>query len=143
MDIRYAKIIKKTVIILFFLAVFLSSSFSLAQAAGIGDAFKPDKGLPLNKVAVEGAGFNTTATYETIIGKVVTMAITIIGVVFLILAIYAGYTWMTAHGNEEMVTKARSTLIAAIIGLVIVLAAYAISSYIINSIGDATLNPVK
>jgi len=55
------------------------------------------------------------------------------------LAIYAGYNWMTAQGEEEKVTKAKDTLTAAIIGLVIVIAAYAISYYVISALGGAAL----
>ena len=64
------------------------------------------------------------------IGKILGMALSFLGVVFLILMIYGGLTWMTARGNEADVTKAKDLLTAAVIGLVIVLAAYAITSYV-------------
>ena len=89
---------------------------------------------------LEGAGYNTDKTGpESMISQIITTALTFVGVVFLGLAIYAGYNWMIARGEEEKVTKAKDTLTAAIIGLVIVIAAYAISWYIINAIGGAAL----
>lgn len=71
---------------------------------------------------------------ETIIGKVIQGALSLAGVVFVILAVYAGYRWMTAEGDSDKITKAKDTLTAAIIGLAITLAAYAISIFVITKI---------
>ncbi len=65
-----------------------------------------------------------------IIGTVVGAALSFVGVLFLLLMIYGGIVWMTSQGNEQQVEKARNLIIAAIIGLIIVLAAYAITSFI-------------
>ena len=64
------------------------------------------------------------------LGKVLSVAITFLGVVFLGLMIYAGYTWMIARGNEQEVTKAKNIIIYAVIGLVVVLSAYAITQIV-------------
>jgi len=64
------------------------------------------------------------------IGKIVGIGLSFIGVIFLILIIYAGVMWMTAAGNEAQVTKAKDIIIAATIGLVIVLSAYAITRFV-------------
>ena len=52
---------------------------------------------------------------------------------FLGLAIYAGIIWMTASGSEEKVSKAKEMLTESIIGIIIVLAAYAISYFILKA----------
>jgi len=57
------------------------------------------------------------------------------GTIFFVLVVYAGLMWMTAAGNEERTEKAKKILTAAIIGLIIVLSAYAITSFIGRSIG--------
>jgi ABC-type phosphate transport system auxiliary subunit len=44
--------------------------------------------------------------------------------------IVAGFQWMTAAGNETKVEKALSMIKTAVIGLIIVLAAYAITYFI-------------
>lgn len=64
------------------------------------------------------------------VGQIVGLALSFVGVIFLILMIYAGVTWMTAQGNTQQVDKAKNLLINATIGLVIVFAAYAITSFI-------------
>ncbi len=69
-----------------------------------------------------------------IIGTVVGAALSFIGILFFVLIIYGGITWMTAAGNETQISKAKNLIISAIIGLIIVLAAYAITSFIGGSL---------
>ncbi|MEK9131229.1 MAG: Ig-like domain-containing protein [Patescibacteria group bacterium] len=90
----------------------------------------------LNAVG-SAAGFSST-DLMTIIGTVINVFLGLLGVIFLILTIYAGYLWMTSQGNEETVTKAKDILKSAVIGLFICLAAYAITAFIINALLAAT-----
>ncbi len=61
------------------------------------------------------------------IGQIIGAILLFIGVVFLGLIIYGGFTWMTARGNEQVVEKAKNLITSAVIGLIIVLAAYALT----------------
>lgn len=70
----------------------------------------------------------------TLAGSVVGTALSLISVVFFILMIYSGFLWMTARGNDQIVTKAKDTLIAAIIGMVLVLSAFAITNFVLGSV---------
>ena len=49
-----------------------------------------------------------------------------LGLIAVIMIIYGGFTWMTAAGNEERITKAKGVLKAAIIGLIVILLSWAI-----------------
>jgi len=69
---------------------------------------------------------------QTTAGKLIGVVLSFVGVLFLILMIYAGITWMTAAGNDQQVTKAKSLLINSIIGLIIIFAAYAITAFVGN-----------
>jgi len=69
---------------------------------------------------------------DTIIGAVVSVALGLIGVIFLILMIYAGYNWMTARGEEEKVSAAKDTITRSIIGIIIVIGAYAIWRFVFS-----------
>ena len=60
--------------------------------------------------------------------------------IFLILTIYAGFLWMTARGNEEQVTKAKTILKTTLIGLVIVLASFGIAQFIYIYVAGSTTN---
>ncbi|MEK7557837.1 MAG: hypothetical protein AAB530_01360 [Patescibacteria group bacterium] len=94
-------------------------------------------GYGLEETADSGYG---PKTYEKsvsgIIGKVVGAVLAFVGAIFLILVIYGGFMWMFARGNEAEVTKARDLIISAIIGLTIVLAAYAITKYVGSIVGQ-------
>lgn len=69
-------------------------------------------------------------TVDNFIPKVVQTAFVAVGSTFLALMVYAGMKWMLARGNEEHITTARSTLINATIGLIVIVSAYAITSFI-------------
>ncbi|MBU1421214.1 hypothetical protein KJ978_01895 [Patescibacteria group bacterium] len=65
-----------------------------------------------------------------IAGLAIKIFIALLGIIFLGLMIYGGYIWMTARGNDQDVEKAKNTIVSATIGLIIVLAAYAVTAYI-------------
>ena len=68
-----------------------------------------------------------------IIARIISIILTFLGISFVGLMIYAGFTWMLAGGNKEKVTKATSIIRGAVIGLAMVLAAYAITTFIYQS----------
>lgn len=72
------------------------------------------------------------------IGRVVNWILGLLGIILTLLILYAGYLWFSARGNEEQVIKARGILINAIIGLVIVFGAYAISYFVFYRLTLAT-----
>ncbi|MCD4762302.1 pilin [bacterium] len=78
----------------------------------------------------ETASWFQSASLSQIIGRMVKALLSLLGVIFLVLTIYGGFTWMMARGNEQEVTKAQGILQTAIIGLIIVLAAYAITIFV-------------
>jgi len=95
----------------------------------------------LDKTAEEGYDKNITKTdtnLSSIIGKIVGAALSFLGVVFFILIIYGGYMWMFSMGNEQTAGKAKDIIIAAVIGLVIVLMAYAITSFLGTTVAPGT-----
>ncbi len=127
--------IKKIVV---FILLFFIFNISFCFAANLQDAF----GKPLQDAAGSaGAGYNTdvNSTVESVAGLVIKMALSFIGVIFLLLAIYGGYIWMTARGNEQEVEKAHNIIISAIIGLIVVIAAYAMSWFVIQVLGSGAL----
>jgi Zn-dependent protease with chaperone function len=61
-----------------------------------------------------------------------------LGIIAILLMLYAGFIWMTAAGNEEKVSQAKKILTAAIIGLVIIFISYAIAAFVVNQLITAT-----
>ncbi len=83
------------------------------------------------------AGFSSMSVYE-IIGTLINVFLSLLGIVFLLLVLYAGFLWMTAGGDDKQVEKARKILINATVGLVITLSAYAITTFVVNWITEGT-----
>lgn len=71
---------------------------------------------------------------NVIIGTVISIGLGLLGVIFLVLMIYGGYNWMTARGEEEKVTKAKDTITRAVIGLIIVVGAYAVWKFLFSKL---------
>lgn len=76
----------------------------------------------------------TDTSLSASIGRVIKVALSLVGTIFFALTVYAGFLWMTASGNEEQVTKAKEILKMAVIGLTITLAAYSITSFVLGRI---------
>ena len=83
-----------------------------------------------------------TADIRTIVGRIIYVALGVLGTVLLVIIIYAGFLWMTAGGNEERVATAKKWITNAVIGLAIILASYAITYFIITRLLGATTGNV-
>lgn len=83
----------------------------------------------LDNTGVEVGLFADRNLFQAI-GFIVNTVLSLLGVFFLGLTIYGGYVWMVARGNEQEAEKARDTLINAVIGLAIVVAAYALTAFV-------------
>lgn len=109
--------------------IFLNFSFCFA---GENAEKKFKAGLETTRMQ---SGYNDAklaTTPSKIIALIIKAALSLIGVIFLVLLIYSGYRWMTAQGNEQEMAEARKTIIAAIIGLAVVLGAYMITIFIMD-----------
>lgn len=76
--------------------------------------------------------FKNDEDIERSIGFFIKSAISLVGLVFMVLLVYAGILWMTARGNDTAVEKAKKIMTESIIGLAIVVSAYAISVLIVG-----------
>ena len=85
----------------------------------------------------EGDDGAPKANFSTIVGQVIKVILAILGVVFLIIVVYAGILWLTAAGEVEDVQKAKRMLTQGVIGLFITLAAYAITYFVVENLTAA------
>ena len=63
-----------------------------------------------------------------------------LGIISVVLILYAGFMWMTAAGNEDKVGQAKKLLVAAVIGLIIILASYSIASFVLDVVYRVNTN---
>ena len=83
------------------------------------------------------AGYGN-ATLGTAVGKMIKIALSILGLIATVLIIIGGFMWMMSGGNEDQIAKAKKLMIAGVVGLVIVLLAWAISKFLIGQIAKVT-----
>ncbi|MFH1207068.1 MAG: Ig-like domain-containing protein [Patescibacteria group bacterium] len=82
-----------------------------------------------------------TADLESTIIKILQWALGLLGLVAVIIIMYGGFVWLTAAGNEEKIKKAKRILRDAVIGLVIIMLAWAIVTFIIGRLNDIINGP--
>lgn len=83
--------------------------------------------------------YDTSATLEVKISNIIKAVLSVLGVIFITLMFLTGNDWMQAAGNEEKVKKARDRIQSLIIGLIIILLAYALSSGFSSLLATALL----
>jgi len=83
---------------------------------------------PLSQVSNQ-AGV-TQGDPGVLVGGIIAAVLTMVGIIFLALMVYAGILWMTARGKDDQVERAREIIIASVIGLFIVVSAYAITAFV-------------
>ncbi len=83
------------------------------------------------------AGYDSTTTVGAVVAGVIKAFLGLLGIIFVILVIIAGFNWMTAAGDEDKINKAKDTLRSAVIGIIIVVAAYAITYFVFANLPGA------
>lgn len=83
----------------------------------------------------------SSGNIQVIIARIINVILGLLGIIALGIVLYAGFLWMTAGGNEERITKARKLLINGVIGLVIIMSAFAITLFVLNKLREATMPP--
>lgn len=87
--------------------------------------------------AAGASGYTTGETnLPVIIGRLISAALGLLGVVLLAYILYGGFLWMTAAGETKKVEQARDIIKNAIIGLVIIVAAYSLTSFVLTQLGQ-------
>ncbi len=69
-----------------------------------------------------------------LVGDAISVLLSLIGLIFLVLAVYGGFRWMTAQGNKESVEKGRQILVDATIGVILIVSAYAITNFVFTDV---------
>lgn len=128
--------------IIFFVLI-ITFNVQIANATGINDAFKVHNGNNndnLDAVA-KTAQYNTDQTsIVPVIQIVLKVFFSVLGIIFLSFTIYGGYKYMIAGGNEENIKIALDIIRQAIIGLIIIIGAYAISEFIVETVTKNVLS---
>lgn len=138
---------KKFIIISLFAIIFSGVLFSVVSTATVGDALNVLDRNVVPATNITGSSIPQGDLAEAA-GFWIKIALSVVGVLFFVLIFYAAFTWMVSEGEEEKVKKARNTIVASVIGLMIIVSSYAITNIIINNfvnkknvIGSVTEGP--
>ena len=92
----------------------------------------------LTNVGTAAGYTESQPSLATTVGKIIQGLLSLLGIIFIAYTIYAGYLWMTARGKEETIEKAKAIIRGSIVGIIIVLGAYAITAFVVSRIAEAT-----
>ncbi|MBI4276693.1 hypothetical protein HY629_02540 [Candidatus Uhrbacteria bacterium] len=73
-------------------------------------------------------------TFDVALASIINTLLALVGTVFFLLVLYAGYLWMTAQGNTEHVDKAKSILKNAVIGIAVIALAGVITTWLLGKL---------
>jgi len=112
----------------FVLFVFLVAPFSVHAIT------TKDTGLIETGTGIFGSDQSTIDIGTYVGDKIISPIFSILGIVFLILFIYGGVLWMTGGGNPETLKKAKAILVQAVIGLLVILLSYGLTTFIFQNL---------
>jgi len=128
--------IKKLLPIFIFLLILFCLNFILLSQLSAGVISSG-----VTEVGNQVYGTDTPKPAGQIAGQIIRGILGFLAIVFVILIIYGGLLWMFSQGESEKTKKARQTIVAAVIGLAIILSALAITEFVLRSLYTATTTP--
>lgn len=113
---------KKYIIATLLVAAVMLPTLALAQP--------PQQGLNefLNETNLQ------STSLPVALSRVVRIVLTFLGLIAVVIIVIGGFQWMTSGGNEEKIGGAKKLMGAGIIGLIIIVLAYAIASFVLSSV---------
>lgn len=82
--------------------------------------------------------YSTKNVYETV-SNIINIILSFLGALAILLFLYAGFKWLTSQGNTDKIDEAKKLMGAAVMGIAIIFAAYALSTFIIGSLFNNTV----
>lgn len=110
--------------------IFLLPSLSLAADVNVGLEYAADLGLSATDPRI-------------VVANAIRIVLGFLGMIALLIILYAGFVMMTSDGYEEKITKAKEILTSAIIGLIIILSAFGLVSFLMSAFLGASGSPAS
>ena len=115
------------------LATGAAAFFPIAAFAQGEDPYNRAKEI-VGSVQKTATGSDKTQSLESIVGNIINVALGFIGILLISYMVYAGFLWMTAGGDTKKVDTAQTIIKQCIIGLLITVAAFSISNFVLQSV---------
>lgn len=129
--------VKIVVVMALTLALMLGARSAYAQLDLWGD---PLAGQAVGLEAFRALGLGNRDP-RVITAAIIQIALGFLGVIAVVLILYGGWLWMSAAGDDSKIEKARTLITNAVIGLLIILSAFAITTFVLRALMRATGGP--
>lgn len=70
--------------------------------------------------------------------RIINVALGFLGIIAVVIVLLGGFKYMVSGGNEEKTSEAKNLIVSGIIGLAIILSAWAITGFVIGKLLTAT-----
>lgn len=113
----------------------LSKALITAGATLLPFAASAQVTIDTNIATTTGLG---SADLKSTVINIVNYVLGLLGLIAVIMIIIGGFQWLTAAGNEERVEKAKKVISAAVVGLIVILLAWAIVIFVVGTTSNVT-----
>ena len=138
LEVKFMKKLLKKASAFIITATMMMSMLSLVSvstvSAAAGDSFWGGSGAS-GTAAQAGLGIKDP---RVVMAGIINTALGFLGIIAVVMILLGGFKYMTAAGAEEKIKDAKKIIIAGIIGLVIILSAFGIASFVISNLATAT-----
>ena len=94
--------------------------------------------IGLDKLEEQGVLQLGSRDLRETVASIINVALSLLGTIAVVVVLIGGFFWMTAGGNDDQITKAKGWIFSGIIGLAIILSAFAISKFVLEKLVEAT-----
>ncbi len=122
-----------TIMFVFVLGALLVPSVAMGESFTCDPSEDPFCIQPIEETTSLG-----TENLQTTISNIINVALSLLGIIAVVIILIGGFQWMTAGGNDEKVANAKKIIFAGIIGLAIILSAWAIARFVLVQLGQQT-----
>lgn len=122
---------------------YVSIALALGIVATLATPVVSRAAVQVTSFSIESIGTQIGLGESDLKATVINIIRLILGLMTLIavtMIIYGGFRWLTAAGNEENVEKAKKIISAAVIGLIVILLAWAIVIFVARTTANVTVN---
>ena len=121
--------------------VSLVASFGLAATIAVPSMALAQGDLNVNDLgvgAIESELKLGSGDIRQTAANIINVALGFLGIIAVVIVLIGGFKYMVSGGNEEKTSEARKLIFSGIIGLAIILSAWAITSFVISRLVSAT-----
>lgn len=96
-----------------------------------------DKYYGVNDLIEQGVSLGNK-DLRTAVAGIINVILGFLGVIAVVIVLLGGFKWMTSQGSSDKIDEAKKLIGAGVVGLAIVLAAFAVASFVLNELYNAT-----